>query len=358
MNYSDLFDFARRLYSYYSFNSKTGEIKMPMRYILELTYRCNLKCPFCYITGERNIDELSVEEWFKIIDQIPPFSLISFVAGEVLLKDGFAEILKKASEKCRKTSLITNGLKLDEENIDLLIKNKLFLLSVSLDAIGEKHDKIRNHPGLYNKIIENLTILNKKRKNSFSPMLDIKTCVLENNLDDIPLLYKEAMKLNAKFFSLTFIRKQTYRQNSVLWDDFSHEFNQDTYPIDLYFDMEHFKEIYKELESLQKKSSTQVRFAPRFKPTGDIDKIEKFFNSGNTPVKDLYKPCYIPMTSIYITPKGDVYPCLSLKIASLKEVSLKEAINTVKFKCFRKNLYNSKVFNACQMCCDGLPKNL
>ena len=64
------------------------------------------------------------------------------------------------------------------------------------------------------------------------------------------------------------------------------------------------------------------------------------------------------MTSIYITPKGDVYPCLSLKIASLKEVSLKEAINTVKFKCFRKNLYNSKVFNACQMCCDGLPKNL
>ncbi len=358
MNCSDLFDFVRNIYSYYSFNNKTGEIKMPIRYILELTYRCNLKCPFCYITGDRNIEELNTEEWFKIIDQIPPFAFISFVAGEVLLKEDFDKILKKASEKCRKTSLITNGLKLDEEKIDLLIKNKLFLLSVSLDAIGEKHDKIRNHPGLYNKIIESLTIFNDKRKNSFSPLLDIKTCVLENNLDDIPLLYKEAMKLNAKFFSLTFIRKQNYRQNSVLWDDFSHEFNMDTYPIDLYFDMEHFKEIYKELESLQKNSKTQIRFSPRFRPTGDINKIERFFNAGNTPVTDLYKTCRIPMTSIYITPKGDVYPCLSLRVASLKEMSLKEAVNTVKFKCFRKNLHCANIFNACQMCCDAIPKNL
>jgi MoaA/NifB/PqqE/SkfB family radical SAM enzyme len=189
-------------------------------------------------------------------------------------------------------------------------------------------------------------------------MLDIKTCVLENNLDDLPLLYKEAMKLNAKFFSLTFIRKQNYRQNSVLWDDFSHEFNMDTYPIDLYFDMEHFKEIYKELESLQKNSKTQIRFSPRFRPTGDINKIERFFNAGNTPVTDLYKTCRIPMTSIYITPKGDVYPCLSLRVASLKEMSLKEAVNTVKFKCFRKNLHCANIFNACQMCCDAIPKNL
>ena len=358
MNYSSLFDFGRNLYSKYAFNPKTGEIKMPIRYILELTYRCNLKCPFCYITGDRNINELSVEEWFKIIDQIPPFSLISLVAGEVLLKEGFDEIYKKVSEKFRKVTLISNGLKLDEKTIDLLIKHKLLLLSVSLDAVGEKHDKIRNHPGLYNKIMANLNLFNEKRKGKKSPMLDIKTCVLENNLDDLPLLYKEAEKLNAQFFSLTFIRKQTLRQNSILWNEFSHEFNQDTYPIELYFDIEHFKEIYKELESLQKNFKTTLRYAPRFNATGDIEKIEKFFNSGNKPVTELYKPCHIPMTSIYITPIGDIYPCLSLKVANLREMSLKEAINTTKFKCFRKNLHCAKVFNACQMCCDAIPKNL
>ena len=184
MDYSGLFDFARDIYADYSFDNKTGNIKLPMRYILELTYRCNLKCPFCYITEDRNIEELSVEEWLDIIDQIPPFSIITFVAGEILLKEGFDRIYKKASEKFRKVTLITNGLKLDEQTIDLFIKNKLFLLSVSLDAIGEKHDKIRNHPGLYDKVINNINILNQKRHGKYNPMLDIKTCVLENNLDD------------------------------------------------------------------------------------------------------------------------------------------------------------------------------
>ncbi len=357
MDYSYLFDYIRNLYADYSFDNKSGNIKLPMRYILELTYRCNLKCPFCYITENRNIEELSVEEWLDIIDQIPPFTIITFVAGEVLLKEGFDRIFKKASEKFRKVTLITNGLKLDEQTIDLLIKHKLFLLSVSLDAIGEKHDKIRNHPGLYDKIINNIGILNQKRHGKYNPMLDIKTCVLENNLDELPLLYKEAMKLNAEFFSLTFIRKQSLRQNSKLWDDFNEEFTINTYPVELYFDMEHFKEIYKELESLQKNSKTILRFAPRFSPRGDSDRIEQFFKAGNTPVTELYKPCKIPMTSIYITPKGDVYPCLSYKIGSLKEMKLKDVVNTTKFKCFRKNLYRAKVFNACQMCCDAIPKN-
>ncbi len=358
MDYSGLFDLGRNIYADYAFNRKTGEIKMPMRYCLELTYRCNLKCPFCYITGERNIKEMTVQEWLDIIDQIPPFTLISFFAGEVLLKEGFDEIYKKASEKFRKVTLITNGLKLDEHIIDLFIKHKLFLLSVSLDGIGEKHDINRKHPGLYDKIISNLNLLNEKRKGASSPMLDIKTCVLENNLDDLPLLYKEAMKLNAKFFSLTFLRKQTLRQNSILWNEFSHEFTEDTYPVELYFDMEHFKEVYKELESLNKNSKTILRYAPRFNATGDIDKIEKFFNSGNKPVTELYKPCKIPMTSVYITPAGDMYPCLSYNAANLREMKLKDAINTVKFKCFRKNLYAAKIFNACQTCCDAIPKSL
>ena len=48
-----LFDYIRQVYAKYSFSQKTGEIKMPMRYILELTYNCNLRCPFCYIEEPR-----------------------------------------------------------------------------------------------------------------------------------------------------------------------------------------------------------------------------------------------------------------------------------------------------------------
>lgn len=357
INYSYLFDFVRDTYASLVYNKSTGKIKMPMRYILELTYRCNLRCPFCYITGERNIEELTTQEWFNIINQLPPFSLITFCAGEVLIKEDFIKIYEKASEKFRKVTVISNGIALNEDVINSFIKHKLLLLSVSLDAYGNKHDEIRNFPHLWDKVINNLELFNLKRNKKSSPMLDIKTCVLENNLDDLPKLYKEAMRLNAQFFSLTFIRKQPLRQNSILSDDFSEDFYLKEYPPELYFDLEHFKEVYKELESLQKKSKTILRYAPRFNSTGAIDTIEKIFTSADMPVKDLYKPCKIPMTSLYITPKGDIYPCLSYKVANLKEMPLKEAINTVKYKCFRKNLYASKVFNACQMCCDLIPKN-
>ena len=125
----------------------------------------------------------------------------------------------------------------------------------------------------------------------------------------------------------------------------------------MYFDLEHFLEIYKELESISKSAKTTLRYAPRFNAVGDSKKIEAFFKSGNKPVTNLYKPCEIPMTSLYITPEGDIYPCLSYKVASLKDMKLKEAINSQKFRCFRKNLYASKVFNSCQMCCDLIPKN-
>lgn len=357
MDLSYLFDYIRHTYAQYAFNAKTGEIKMPMRYILELTYNCNLKCPFCYIDEPRQKEELTTQQWFDIIDQLPPFSLISLVAGEVILKKDFIKIYEKASERFRKVTLISNGLALKEDVIDSLIKNKLLLLSVSLDGYGQNHDKNRNFNGLWDIVINNLELFNKKRAGKKNPMLDIKTCVLEHNLDDLPKLYKEAIRLNAQFFSLTFIRKQTLRQNSKLWETFGEEFYKETYPIEPYFNMEHFKEIYKELESISKKSKTTLRYAPRFNATGDITKIEKFFSSADKSVTDLYYPCNIPMTSIYITPEGFIYPCLSYKVADLKEMKIKDAINTPKFKCFRKNLHASKLFTSCQMCCDAIPKN-
>lgn len=358
MNFSSLFDDIRHLYGSMAFDSKSGNVRMPIRYILELTYNCNLKCPFCYITEDRHKNELTTEQWFDIINQIPSYSLVSLVAGEVILKKDFIKLYEKISQKHRKVTLISNGFALNENLIDAFIKNKLLLLSVSLDGYGKNHDINRNFDGLWDIVINNVELFNSKRAGKKFPMLDIKTCILEHNLDDLPKLYKEANRLNAQFFSLSFIRKQPLRQNSKLWENFDEMFYKTEYPVECYFDLEHFIEIYKELESISKTSKTILRYAPRFNAVGDAKKIEKFFKLENKPITELYKPCNLPMTSIYITPEGFVYPCLSYKVADLKEMSLKDAINTAKFKCFRKNLHCAGVFTSCQMCCDAIPKNL
>ena len=94
MNYSNIFDFARDFYTSLSYNDKFGRAKIPFRYFLELTYRCNLNCPYCYVGCERNKNELTTKEWKKVIDQLPFYSIATLVGGEPLLRKDFIDILK------------------------------------------------------------------------------------------------------------------------------------------------------------------------------------------------------------------------------------------------------------------------
>ncbi len=355
---SFLYDAARNLYGSISYNNNSGKAVLPLRYILELTYRCNLACPYCYIGEDRQKNELSTEEWFDIIDQIPMYAFISLIGGEVLLRKDFLKIFEKASKQTLgKVNIISNGTLITDEMIDSFIKNKLLLLSISLDGYGENHDINRNKQGIFDKIILNLEKFNSKRRRS-KPMLDIKTIVLENNMDDLPKLYKLSSKLRSDYFSIAFKRNNEIRQSSELRNEFGEEFYSATYPLEPYFNMEHFKEIYKELESLSKATKTKLRWAPKFKPTGDFTRIERFYKLKDESINKIYNPCIFPYSNMYINPEGDVYPCLSYKIGNVKGKKLLEVYNDSKFRCFRKNLKASKLFTSCQLCCELLPKNL
>jgi len=80
-NLSGLFDFGRNLYALPSYYDKSGKALIPLRYFFELTYRCNLNCPYCYVGDDRKKDELTTDEWFKIIEQIPWYSFVTLVGG-------------------------------------------------------------------------------------------------------------------------------------------------------------------------------------------------------------------------------------------------------------------------------------
>lgn len=351
MDYSDLFDIAKDFYAKLSYNNKLGKVLIPIRYFFELTYLCNLNCPFCYVGNQRTKDELSTQQWFDIIKQIPWFSFVTLVGGEPLLRKDFIPILEKASKKTfGKVHVVSNGILLDDNIIDALIKYSL-LLSVSIDGYGENHDKNRAKEGIFDKIIANLD--NLKSKSAKSPLTDIKTIVLKDNLDDLPKLYKLCEDMKIDFFSISFLRNNQLKQNSELRETFGEEFYLNKYPIDPYFDMAHFKEIYKELEQMSLKSKVKIRLAPKFRRENTLEQIEKFFSyPQDKPIQEIYEPCLYPFANAIINPQGDVYPCLSLKVGNIKENSLKEIVNSPKFCCFRKNAKCSKVFEACQMCCE------
>ncbi|MBR6127636.1 radical SAM protein [bacterium] len=350
MNYSNLFDWARDFYTMLSYSSPLGRAKIPLRYFLELTYRCNLSCPYCYVGSDRNKRELTTKEWKQVIDQLPFYSLATLVGGEPLIRTDFIEIFKYASKKLwGKVHVVSNGVLIDDEIISAFKKYHLLLLSVSLDGYGETHDKNRGKEGIFDKIVFNLEKLKSAKKNQ---MVDIKTIVLENNLDDLVKLYKLCDDMGFNFLSISFLRNNNLKQNSILQESFIPAFSEN-YPIKLYFDIEHFKEVYKEIEGLNGK--TKIRFSPKFEYSENpSDAIEKFFTlPADKPVNEIYEPCTFPYNNMFINPEGYVYPCLSQKIGNVREKSIKELFNAPHYCCFRKNLKASGgTFGACQMCCE------
>lgn len=351
LDYSKLFDMARNLYAMPSYLSNSGKALIPLRYFFELTYQCNLQCPYCYVGSDRKKDEMTTEEWFKVIDQIPWYSFVTLVGGEPLIRKDFIPILERVAKKTfGKLNVVTNGILINDEMIDAFIKTKMMLLSVSLDGYGENHDKNRNKEGIFDKIITNLENLNSK-KGKAKPMVDIKTIVLEDNLDDLPKLYKLCNEMEFDFLSVSFLRNNDLKQNSILREHFGEEFYAQKYPIKPYFEMEHFKEVYREIKAM--KSDVQIRFSPKFEGGKTLEKIEKFYSYGeDKPIKEIYEPCKYPFSNMMINPEGDVYPCLSIKIGNVRDKKLKEVFNMPKYRCFRKNLKASGVFEACQMCCE------
>lgn len=358
INYSELFDTARNLYAMPSYVNKKGKALMPLRYFFELTHLCNLNCPYCYIGEKRVKNELTTNEWLRIIEQIPFYSFVTLVGGEPLLRKDFIPILEKTAKKIfGKLNVVTNGVLINDEIIDAFIRTKMMLLSVSLDGYGKNHDKNRCKDGIFDKIIQNLDSLNAKKKNN-RPMIDIKTIVLENNLDDLPKLYKLCDEMKFDFLSIAFLRNNNLKQNAILKEEFNEEFYAQKYPIIPYFDIEHFKEIYREINDMSKKSKVKIRFAPKFggkcngKRINELNQIKEFFNYNDKSIQEIYEPCMYPFSNMMINPQGDVYPCLSFKIGNVRDKALIEVFNEPNCCEFRKKLKSSKVFEACQMCCE------
>ena len=186
IDYSKLFDLFRNTYALPAYYSKYGKALVPLRYFFELTYRCNLQCPYCYVGADRNKQELSTEDWFNVIEQIPFYSIVTLVGGEPLIRSDFIPILEKVCKKTLgKVNVVSNGILLNDEIIKAFIKNKMVLFSVSLDGYGSNHDLNRGKEGIFDKVISNLDNLNSYKKR---PMIDSKTIVVENNLEDLPKL--------------------------------------------------------------------------------------------------------------------------------------------------------------------------
>ena len=118
------------------------------------TRRCNLRCHHCYSSSSpQERDILDVTLLFDAITDSAAlgYDWISFSGGEPLLYRPLPELLHHAQALGLRTALVTNGMLLDKPHLDK-IASSVDLIAISLDGIPESHNRIRSHPGAFEKM--------------------------------------------------------------------------------------------------------------------------------------------------------------------------------------------------------------
>ncbi|HZZ83329.1 MAG TPA: radical SAM protein [Anaeromyxobacteraceae bacterium] len=138
---------------------------LPLNVTLSPSPRCNSRCLTCNIWMKRE-DELTLEEWDKVLRSLgraPYWFTIS--GGEPLMYPHVVELARLAYEHCRPgvinipSNAILPSIPDRVERIARACPESQLIVNLSLDGVGEKHDRIRGIPGNFAKFEERLAQL-------------------------------------------------------------------------------------------------------------------------------------------------------------------------------------------------------
>jgi pyrroloquinoline quinone biosynthesis protein E len=115
---------------------------LPLWLLLELTYKCPLKCPWCNnpVDFERYRNELSTQEWSEVLRQGRRLGAVQlgFSGGEPLLRRDLEALVQEADRLGYYTNLITSGMGLGRERLSALKAAGLKQIQLSLQSCDEE----------------------------------------------------------------------------------------------------------------------------------------------------------------------------------------------------------------------------
>jgi radical SAM protein with 4Fe4S-binding SPASM domain len=353
---AELYQFARRMYSEIPYRFRDGRHAFaPFQFYLEVTRRCNLRCVMCpyleFLTelprAEQAEGELTTDEWKGVLDQIRRFSLITFTGGEPWIRRDFQELYEHA---CRRhlVHTITNGTLLRDATIERIVelaprrfpRNGPFFIGISLDGVGDVHDKIRAQDGAYERSLKAVRALAEARRAAEKkfPLIHVTAVVQDANLDVLPTMPGVLHDLGVDIFNLTL-------ENRSLDEIYDSE------PIDFGFDKIKPPRIdagrLREALAATRRAADEAGIALRMPRIPD-EEIVNYYSGG----LELNKfTCRAPWTMLSIDYKGNVSPCYLELVGNVREQSLKEIWRGAKMQSFRRGCKES-LWPACQGCCE------
>ncbi len=123
--------------------------------VWNVSRRCNLHCLHCYTESQDRPypNELSHDEAENLIDQLSDFGVpvLLLSGGEPLYRPDTLELARYASGKGLRVVLSTNGTMISGEVAHDIKKAGVSYVGVSLDGLGQVHDRFRGVRGTFQK---------------------------------------------------------------------------------------------------------------------------------------------------------------------------------------------------------------
>jgi MoaA/NifB/PqqE/SkfB family radical SAM enzyme len=313
-----------------------------------LTNKCNLACIMC---KTRNKPWDLPEKHLKgIIEVFPYLERVMWQGGEVFLYPGFKDLLKEASRFPMRKIIATNGILIDREFAEIMVKSNVEL-TFSIDgATKEVYERIRQGAS-FEKVIESVKLINELRQ-SLNPKMEtrLNVLVMRSNCQQIEqfLDFAKQYKFNTVFFNSTGNDFQNLNENIFCYSR----------------DEEAISYINKIRARIADKARQYNIRLENWLPSSEfLDQAQgqglarrDIGKSEDKPTeKDEKLFCHVPWQRLYIDCGGYVRPdclCPTEKyVGNISENTPEEIWNTEKMKEYRSRIINNDFRNFCNPDC-------
>ena len=260
-------------------------VTYPADAIIAVTYRCDARCQMCNIWQIKPQEYLTVDDYAKVPSTLKD---INISGGEAFMRNDIVDIIKVINEKCNGPRMVvsTNGFRTEQiiaamEELRKTIPN--IGIGISLDGIGETHDRIRGIRDAYKK---SLATLHQLKEREFTN-IRIGFTAMNDNVNEMRKVYDLAEELGVQFTTAV-------AQNSDIY--FSTQANDQVMDGELADALGYV--IRQELLSYHPKRWMRAYF----------EQGTLLFNQEK---RRLLK-CSAALDFFYLAPEGTLYPCLTI----------------------------------------------
>ncbi len=261
-------------------NQRALHFGVPLSVHLDVTYRCNERCVHCYLDHDDH-GEMTTAEIKDVLTQLSEAGsfLLTISGGEVFMRRDLFEILEYARGLLFNVKLKTNGVMIREREAKRLREIGVEQIQISIYSHRpEVHDAITKLPGSLKRTIDAIRFLRAQ-----GLKVTIANVLMSENFADYAGVIALAKNLGASYTVDPTITPKIDGDRSIL------------------------------RLNIEESDLRQV-----FRDPALVDDVEKFCAPPPPPGEDVMEgyPCSAGHTSCYISPYGDVYPCVAFPLPS------------------------------------------